>query len=245
MKKTIILLLLAVSVTTQAQFSVGVNSGYNRFSRNETTQNRCTYTLTPNLLLGYRINDHFTVGLTGSINYLCDDIQYHKEPDYWNGFDISRTQNILTWFAGAFTRYDIHLTEHLSLFAHLRFDFGKSFIRQRHERMAADYQNHDSGYTTILDFYDVTITPGISYRFNNHLSADFYLNLLNLSYFHGTYYSYYINKSNPGFVLEYPYSTFSFGSESAFAQAIYDYNNFIGQTIKSHSTFNIGINYTF
>ena len=242
MKKIITLILIVTAATAQAQFTVGVNGGFNRSVCNETTQNSYTYSLTPTLLLGYRINNHFTVGLTGSLEYLCDDIQYHKEPDYFNGFDISRTQNILTWYAGAFTRYDILLTEHLSLFAHLKLYLGKSFLRQRHERMAAQYQTqtHDSGYKKNLDFYEVTLTPGLSYRFNSHLSADLYLNLLSISYIHGTYYSYYINKS--AFV---PYSTFSFGSEGSFAQKLYEYSNLIGQNIKSLSTFNIGINYTF
>ena len=72
MKKILILLLLAASVTAQAQFTVGINTGFDRFGRGETGSKTYTLIATPNLLLGYRINNRLTVGLTGSLLYYGD-----------------------------------------------------------------------------------------------------------------------------------------------------------------------------
>ena len=47
MKKILILLLLAASMTAQAQFTVGINTGFDRFGRGETGSKTYTLIATP------------------------------------------------------------------------------------------------------------------------------------------------------------------------------------------------------
>ena len=75
MKKTVILLLFAATMTAQAQFTIGINTGFNHLgSYNHLLQENegnLAYFLSPNLLVGYHLNDHLTVGFTGGIKYFC------------------------------------------------------------------------------------------------------------------------------------------------------------------------------
>lgn len=206
MKKIVALLLFAVSVTAQAQFTIGVNCGANflgstiNYPNNhpydEDKENNYAYLLSPNLLLGYRLGDNLSIGLTGGIVYYCtaDSNQVIVESiSPYGGADTYGSDEDLAWNLGVYARYDKRIIGHLSLFAHLSVDFGCAYHRNVNRVLKYDYYpdglhsetyTYGSGVSTALS--RVTLTPGISYHFNDHLSADLYLNLLNIAYIHST-----------------------------------------------------------
>lgn len=258
MKKIVILFLLAAAVTAQAQFTVGINTGFDRFGRGESGSKSYTLIATPNLLLGYQLNSRLTVGLTGSI--LCyDEIKRNEVtlpeiPADDSGFGFERTtrtsEKSVAWNAGAYARYDIPLTEHLSLFANLSVAFGKANSSYSREYIFYNTDIHDFDTRTYthdyndrdISFTEVALVPGVSYRFNSHLSADLYLNLLQIAYTHTTV----IEKeqiehgTKAATDNKVTYSSLNFGNNI--------FNLLTGGYGTSYSTlsnFRIGVNYTF
>ena len=253
MKKIVILFLVAASVTAQAQFTVGINTGFDRFGRGETGSKSYTLVATPNLLLGYRINNHLTVGLTGSLLYFGDitnnDITLPEPPADGSWFNYERTKRSVdkgtAWSAGAYARYDIPLTDHLSLFAHLSVSFGKANSSYSREYIFYNTDIRDFDYDRDISLTEVTLVPGVSYRFSTHLSADLYLNLLQIAYTHTT-------------LVEHPqaepadkassddkvtYSSFTFGNNLTTLMNLS--MGSYGISINNLSSFRIGVNYTF
>ena len=76
MKKIIFLLFAVAGMAAQAQFTLGVNSGFSHLNHNGEKRNEYLYTLSPGLMLGYRVADHLTVGITGNISYMCNGDRY-------------------------------------------------------------------------------------------------------------------------------------------------------------------------
>ena len=76
MKKIIILLFAVAGMAAQAQFTLGFNSGFSHLNHKGETRNEYLYTLSPGLILGYRVADHLTVGVTGNISYACNGDRY-------------------------------------------------------------------------------------------------------------------------------------------------------------------------
>lgn len=200
MKKTVILLLFAATMTAQAQFTIGINTGFNHLgSYNHLLQENegnLAYFLSPNLLVGYHLNDHLTVGFTGGIKYFCEG-QSEQTTDLslvpYNDATTHDYEEDLAWNAGAYARYDIHLTDRLLLFAHLCIGFGCVYHRDQYEywrfnHSSGNYevQTNTGGSGVSTTFTEATLTPGVSYRFSKHLSADLYLNLLNVCFTHAT-----------------------------------------------------------
>lgn len=204
MKKPVLsfLMLFAVTVAAQAQITVGISSGFNTIGStvkspnnywfDASNGNSYAYYLSPSLNLGYQLSNNIAIGLTGGIVYYCEgesvDADIASLTQY-NRADIHTASENLSWNAGVFARYNMHLIGNLSLFAHLKVDFGSVYYRWVDDWL--DYQGQISRTTTesygaITYFSEAILTPGISYRFNSHLSADIYLNLLHIAYIHST-----------------------------------------------------------
>lgn len=260
MKKIVILLLLAAAVTAQAQFTVGINSGFDRFGRGETGSKSYTLVATPNLLLGYRINNRLTVGLTGSLLYYGDitnnNITLPEPPADNSWFHYDRTKRHaekgISWSAGAYARYDLPLTDHLTLFAHLSVSFGKAnssytrdYIFYNTDTRNYETRTYNRDYDRDISLTEVTLVPGVSYRFSTHLSADLYLNLLQIAYTHTT-------------LVEHPqaepadkassddkvtFNSFTFGNNLTTLMNLS--MGSYGISINNLSSFRIGVNYTF
>ena len=243
MKKILTLLLFAASMTAQAQFTVGINTGFDREARAEYSRNEYTYSLTPNLFLGYRFGNNISVGVTGSLGYFCDAVhQYYHSDQTTYGTPYHANESLL-WTAGLFTRYDMPLTEHLSVFADLTISLGSTYTRYKrtsffHSELTEYTRNGNEG--NILHC-NAVLTPGVSFRLNNHLSADLYLDLLQIAYRHITLspreYEAEPNLTGiTGNVNNIYFDDIRFGSKIYIPYsdlAIY------------YSTFRIGINYTF
>ena len=237
MKKILILLLLAASMTAQAQFTVGINTGFDRFGRGETGSKTYTLVATPNLLLGYRINNHLTVGLTGALLYYGDvtnnDITLPEPP--------------------ADDSYDLPLTDRLALFANLSVAFGKAKSSYTRDYIFynTDTRNFETRtYTRDNDrditYTEVALVPGVSYRFSTHLSADLYLNLLQIAYTHTTLIE--SPQAEPADKAssddKVTYSSFTFGNNISNIINL-SMGGYGGSNVSNISTFRIGINYTF
>ena len=261
MKKILILLLLAASMTAQAQFTVGINTGFDRFGRGETGSKTYTLVATPNLLLGYRINNRLTVGLTGSLLYFGDitsnDITLPEPPADNLWFNYERTKRHaekgISWSAGAFARYDLPLTDHLALFANLSVSFGKA--KSSYTRDYIFYNTDTRNYETRtytrdndrdIPYSEVTLVPGVSYRFNPHLSADLYLNLLQIAYTHTTLIE--SPQAEPADKAssddKVTFNSFTFGNNISNIINL-SMGGYGGSNVSNISTFRIGINYTF
>lgn len=251
MKKILILLLLAASMTAQAQFTIGVNSGLNRTHRGESQQREYAYSLNPSLYFGYRLNSHFTVGITGNISYYCQSTHYDKEKpiSYFSYTEpIFNAEDALLWAAGLFARYDMPLTDHLSLFADLTADLGSSYTRTRRDYYRYDLETRtveEINYTRNNNYRNVymcsvSLTPGVSYQFNSHLAADLYLDILQVVYSHTTLsprepQAEPSKASNNNVTFNY----FSLGPNKPYAP-YYQYS-----TLPPNSNFRLGIHYTF
>ena len=244
MKKIVILLLLAAAVTAQAQFTVGINTGFNinRDARADHSRIDYTYSLTPNLFLGYRFGNNISVGVTGNLGYYCDAYHQYYHSDQTTYGTPYRAYESLLWTAGLFTRYDIPLTEHLSVFADLTISLGSTYSRSK--RSAFD-QSGVTEYSRNLNdgkvlLCNAVLTPGVSYRFNSHLSADLHLDLLQIAYRHFTL-SPKEAEAEPNLPVQVDNYNVYF-DDIRFGSRIYiPYSN---QAYFS-STFRIGINYTF
>ena len=261
MKKILILLLLAASMTAQAQFTVGINTGFDRFGRGETGSKTYTLVATPNLLLGYRINNHLTVGLTGSLLYYGDvtnnDITLPEPPADDSWFNYERTKRHadkgISWNAGAYARYDLPLTDRLALFANLSVAFGKA--KSSYTRDYIFYNTDTRNYETRtytrdndrdITYSEVTLVPGVSYRFNPHLSADLYLNLLQIAYTHTTLIE--SPQAEPADKAssdeKVTFNSFTFGNNISNIINL-SMGGYGGSNVSNISTFRIGIYYTF
>lgn len=261
MKKILILLLLAASMTAQAQFTVGINTGFDRFGRGETGSKSYTLVATPNLLLGYRINNRLTVGLTGSLLYFGDitnnDITLPEPPADGSWFNYERTKRHadkgISWNAGAYARCDLPLTDHLTLFAHLSVSFGKAnssytreYIFYNTDTRTYETRTYNRDYDRDITYTEVALVPGVSYRFNPHLSADLYLNLLQIAYTHTTLDEH--PQAEPTDKAssdnKVTYSSFTFGNNISNLINL-SMGGYGGSNVSNISTFRIGINYTF
>lgn len=256
MKKILILLIVTASWAAQAQFTVGMNSGFSHLNQNRGKSNEYLYTLSPNLMLGYRVADHLTVGITGGVSYTCSATRFNLpenpqvQPDEYyheyHGKTKYRNDEMLIWDAGVYARYDIPLTGHLSLFAHLRAGFGYNYTRSITETFIYNpttqkYQTRTSKQNgdNIISTLHVDLTPGVTYRFNSHLSADLYLNVLSLSYCH------YTIISRKGGNNNVSYNTTSFGTQN-YLSWIFMLDSYQLMTSPGQlSSFNVGVNYTF
>ena len=254
MKKIIFLLFAVAGMAAQAQFTLGFNSGFSHLNHNGEKRNEYLYTLSPGLMLGYRVADHLTVGITGNISYMCNGDRYEvpenppaQPGEYPNYYDTKYScDEVLLWNAGVYAHYDIPLTSHLSLFAHLTAGYGNTYSRHVVEKLIYNpsTQSYDSRTTkrngdNIIASMHADLTPGVSYHFNSHLSADLYLNVLSLSYCHYTIHP------RKGGSSKVSYNTTSFGTQNylmwVFLMDSYQLMTSPGQL----SSFNIGINYTF
>ena len=260
MKKLVILFLFAAAVSAQAQFTVGINTGFDRFGRGESGSKSYTLIASPNLLVGYQLKNGLTVGLTGSLLYYGDitnnDVVLPEPPSDGSWFNFERTKRIvnkgIAWSVGAYARYDIPLTDHLSLFANLSVSFGKSnssykrdYIFYNTDIRDFDTRTYTRDYDEDISFTEVALVPGVSYRFNSHLSADLYLNLLQIAYTHTTV----IEKdqiehgTKAATDNKVTYSSFNFGNN--IANLINLSMGGYGGSNLNISTFRIGVNYTF
>ena len=261
MKKIVILFLLAAAVTAQAQFTVGINTGFDRFGQGESGSKSHTIIATPNLLLGYQLKNGLTLGLTGSLLYYGDitnnNVVLPEPPSDGSWFNFERTKHSvdksIAWSAGAYARYDIPLTDHLSLFAHLSVSFGKAnssysreYIFYNTDIRDFDTRTYTHDYDEDNSFTEVALVPGVSYRFNSHLSADLYLNLLQIAYTHITL----IEKdqiehgTKAATDNKVTYSSFNFGNNIANLINL-SMGGYGGSNLSNISTFRIGVNYTF
>ena len=103
------------------------------------------------------------------------------------------------------------------------------------------YQTHTSKQNgdNIISTLHVDLTPGVTYRFNSHLSADLYLNVLSLSYCH------YTIISRKGGNNNVSYNTTSFGTQN-YLSWIFMLDSYQLMTSPGQlSSFNVGVNYTF
>ena len=97
-----------------------------------------------------------------------------------------------------------------------------------------------------ITYSEVTLVPGVSYRFNPHLSADLYLNLLQIAYTHTTLIE--SPQAEPADKAsaddKVTFSSFTFGNNisNLINLAMGGYG---GSNVSNISTFRIGINYTF
>ena len=262
MKKIVILFLLAAAVTAQAQFTVGINTGFDRFGRGESGSKSYTLIATPNLLVGYQLKNGLTVGLTGSLLYYGEitnnDVVLPEPPTDGSWFNFERTKRSVdkgtAWSAGAYARYDIPLTDHLSLFAHLSVSFGKANSSYSREYIFynTDIRDFDTRTYTRdyndrnISFTEVALVPGVSYRFNSHLSADLYLNLLQIAYTHTTLDEH--PQAKPADKAssdnKVTYSSFNFGNNIANLINL-SMGGYGGSNVSNISTFRLGVNYTF
>ena len=260
MKKIVILFLLAASVTAQAQFTVGINTGFDRFGRGESNSKTYTLIATPNLLVGYQLKNGLTVGLTGSLLYYGDitnnDVVLPEPPADGSWFNVERIKRSaekgIAWSAGAYARYDFPLSDHLSLFAHLSVSFGKAnssysrdYIFYNSDTRDFDTRTYTRDYDDRnISFTEVALVPGVSYRFSSHLSADLYLNLLQIAYTHTTLIEEAQIDHNTKAVTDdkVTYSSFNFGNNLTLINLMGGYG---GSYFSNVSTFRIGVNYTF
>lgn len=111
-----------------------------------------------------------------SIGYIFED--YEAGVNLYLGNDITTRRNIednlydskdLNWGLGVYGRRYFGLTDNLSVFAELSADFSmtKSTIE--------DNDNYDK-----YKFFDLTLTPGLSYDLNEHWSLESYFNFLGI-----------------------------------------------------------------
>ena len=180
------------------------------------------------------------MGLTGSLLYFGDitnnDITLPEPPADDSWFNYERTKRHadkgISWNVGAYARYDLPLTDRLALFANLSVAFGKAKSSYTRDYIFynTDTRNFETRtYTRDNDrditYTEVALVPGVSYRFSTHLSADLYLNLLQIAYTHTT-------------LIESPQA------EPA-DKASSDDKVTLSSFTFGNTTFRIGINYTF
>lgn len=240
MKKAVFLAIMAIGLCANAQFSISTNLAldYGKTSINETHSNNLhVFSVTPSVRAGYRWNEHFSAGLTFDLAYMhigeqnnysnpVLDLYNQGTYDYW----ISEHLN---WLTGVFVRYDISLTQRLALFAEFTAKMGKAYgSEKRYNNTTKQLESHEivtSLYGNLNNTVTCTalqLTPGVSFRFNSHWSAELYLDLLQIGYKNITMklkevnYSDIHPTSTSNNQSTYSYSTLSFGSNS-----LLTYNN--------------------
>lgn len=259
MKKTIILLLLIASVATQAQFSVSINTGFTHLSRGEDNIHQSTNFITPNLFVGYRIGHSLTIGLTGGVALFSEVNLVQTSlpiPPLDDTYQLKRsTEKGGIWHAGAYARYDFPLTDRLALFANLSVRFGKVFSRSTFEYFLYNPATHQYDHLTNtyndtpdLALSQVALIPGVSYRFNSHLSADLYLNLLQLLYTHSTLTT--DDTAQPSIQRDLPHhkvtvSSFIFGTQNYLLLSHSSRDLIYAGSADGVSAFHLGITYSF
>ncbi len=253
MKKILTFLFVVLGFAAQAQFSIGSNVSANHFGyAKPNNQNKdYFYTFSPTLRVGYRWNDHFSAGINADISYLCNaekrpspvDDQGLAYPAYTYAQNIYRAFEHLSWKAGFWLRYDLHLTEHLLFFANLGIDAGSMYGRRisedvdiyqfetRHTENSY-YGNHNKSLASL----GAVITPGVAYRFNTHWTAELWLDLLRMSYSH------LVIKNKETTTAQYNF--FHFGSQSE-DEFYLDIDYLYQYTFLSSSNFRLGFTFTF
>ncbi|MBR1835551.1 MAG: hypothetical protein IJ785_08650 [Bacteroidales bacterium] len=200
MKKILILLLTTASFAAQGQWLVGANASFNRFGneRNQRNSINYFYTLTPTLDVGYRIGAHLSTGVSASVNYATSTTKYrisNAVPALYDQYKETEkdAMQYLSWRAGIWLRYDLPLTEHLLLFAHLNLAGGsdhqrrvvdESFYNSQTQQMETRHREttqYGNASHQVLGF-NADITPGVAYRFDSHWTAELWLDILKIAY---------------------------------------------------------------
>ena len=249
MKKILLIALLGISVSVQAQFSVSVNAGFDCAGTHNENASDHRYTLSPTLRAGYRLSDRLTVGITAGteIGNYQGIWRTSNQPDIINvDFRNRHTINNLSWHAGLYSHYDFSVTEHLTLFADLAVTLGSYYTRtvieyyNIHSFAPFDTTLHTETHTgnNAILFYGAVITPGLGYRFTPRLSIELHLDLLHLAYTHTA-----VTPKNSKKTTHY--DTFKMGAYNYPIDYNYaEYSSF-QPTGYRNSLFHIGATYTF
>lgn len=253
MKKTFFLLFLGVAMSASAQFTLSVNTGFNRAGvHNDYTE--YSYSISPTLRAGYRLNERLAVGITAGIGFE-KYYSIHYGPENADiPFSSRKQENNLSWNAGAYARYDFPVTEHLSLFADLAVTLGSNYSRSVREYYRSNIWNYTPGDSLYkydsethsgdyaIFFCGATLTPGVSYRFNSHIALDLHLDLLHLAYTH-------VAVTPKDGEMTTRYDSFCTGLEYYYYPSSYYYMNLdffsFQPTGYNNPRFRIGVTYTF
>lgn len=262
MKKIVILLLLAAGMSAQAQTTIGLNGGFNLLGRTahdpfyyrygNTSEDSYAYLLAPSLTASKHLNNNLIIGLTAGIVYFRNEYIHTETEEMTHPIDIFThriTEEKIAWNVGVFGRFDMPIAGNLSLFAQLSVVLGFAYSREGSELLRLEfydtsvYERHTDGNNFISPFLKATLTPGLSYRFNDHLSADLYLNLMNVAFTYSIVW-------DDDFVYKTTFRQLSYGTQSLmhdplheFDLRMYDYPFLFNNANFPNLSF--GINYTF
>ena len=208
MKKALLTLALAAfAFAANAQFVVGGHIGYSNNGGNNNTVNIIgatttewdvpanvwsTFTIMPKI--GYNLNDKMQVGVAFGLtwNKTVDYSGYVAQYAAIEGFEgWQRTTNTEVKFIPYF-RYNITQFGGFTLFceAQLGLTLGMNpKVRDYHSAYSlggidvpeADVDLREGRKDTYTSF-DLTVVPGLNYKFNEKISADLYIDLLGIAY---------------------------------------------------------------
>lgn len=203
--------------------------------------------------IGYQLNDKMQVGAAlGFSTYVQKDYNPSYSPlsfttlyrtyEDFEGWEET-TSNY--FFFAPYFRYNICTLDKFTFFCELQAKFGINPREKYHQfnTKVVDKKLNvtilDETDTTFISDYkqfglDVTLTPGLNYKFNDHFSADLYIDLLGIrySYTKGTSYNWNFNDDSDKVV----YVDSDFGLNA----------NLEAQTLRNHlGYFRLGFNYHF
>lgn len=204
MKKVILTLAaIALAFAANAQFVIGgdlaisANGGHDYFNRttNATTTEYTTpldrtfdFTFAPKV--GYQINDNMQVGL--GLGFGVGTTREYKAAGYvYADFEGWVKTTSFNWYVAPYFRYSWGLTDKLSIFAEAQVTIGGTPYVHTHDFNTAVVDGgitlipardiETVGNTRYFNF-GISITPGLNYKFNDHVSADLYIDLAQLGY---------------------------------------------------------------
>lgn len=203
--------------------------------------------------IGYQLNDKMQVGAAlGFSTYVQKDYNPSYSPmsfttlygndESFEGWAKTTSNH---FFIAPYFRYNIGTLGNFTIFCELQASFGISPREKYHyyNTEVVDKKLNvtilDKTDTTFISDYkqfglDITLTPGLNYKFNDRLSADLYIDLLGIRYSYTKATSYNWNTNDDKDKVVYVDSEFGLNA------------NLNAQTLRSHlGYFRLGFNYHF
>lgn len=263
MKKVIFTLaLVAFAFAANAQFVVGGNFSHNLYNgghewdRVVRGNNSAEYTLpnnkTANLTIapkfGYNINENMQVGIsigynsTISTNYRKWDNEYETVKDFEGWSKHFRS----SFFIAPYFRHTFLHMGKFGAFVEGQLSFGLGFKDKYHDfniKVAdfygpgMDLKAVDTSYTgnTKTSYINITVVPGVNYKFTEKISLDLYIDLLSITYNRSTSHYYFEDAT-----AQYTHETKNVNTDFHIGA------NLNAQSLQSHlGYFRVGFNYHF
>ena len=210
MKKVLFLLsILSLSVAASAQFMMGGTVGYT-LSKGDTTftivndstrsyhipaVRHSVLTILPKF--GYQINDNMQAGIAlgAVIEKTTRYDEFLLDYQWTEDFEGYRERTTVSWMAVPYFRYQLPVTEHVSVFAEVQailsghakervYLYHPDITGNVHIPIAHASAAHDSTWyePTRVWSWGVNIVPGLSAQLGDHCSLDLYVDLFKLAY---------------------------------------------------------------